>query len=519
MTVSTLTGLALRIVIQDLLIPPSAYTTDRRLSKDIHVPYTAGRRAFAVQQPLPISSSGAHRLPRVLREATSFVVMDSVIKTEGIFRISPRAMVIDILTEAYDRGQKFIVWREGNVALSHSHRREGVGEVWVDEMEHKEGYGVHMAAALIKQWYKELREPVFPQTCYMALEKFYGNHSDTKEPLKVSQLLDILSETDKWSPINKTSRKILTMHLLPLLSRVTEFQEWNQMTAYNLAVCFGPCLLHGPDPLEDVRIAGIISRILMAMIMHWKEDLAPKLDMDVGKFDESLRTPKAAQDQEDPPQDAVGSLEAQTSGITLVDNDESDEEVEQKPPLPPRPVASPEDAFRPVLSPAESFSSDTAVRRKPAPPIQSLPRYSVVVTDRPFVTEQMPFYNTVPPDTLEHMPFYNTVPLEPLEHMPFYNTVPPETLEHMPFYNTVPPETLEHMPFYNTVAPENSEHMPSYNSVPPENLEHMPFYNTVPPEKDTAPSGGRSELPEYEPSSATATSPASMIARKPLPKS
>lgn len=417
---------------------------DRRLSKDIHVPYTSGRRAFAMQQPLPVSASGIHRLPRVLREATSFVIMDSVVKTEGIFRISPRAMVVDILTEAYDRGQKFIVWREGNVALSHGHRREGVGEVWVDELEQTEGYDLHTAAALIKQWYKELREPIFPQTCYMALDKFYGSYSEAKEPLKVSQLLDILSESDKWSPINTTAKKILTMHLLPLLSRVTEFQEWNQMTAYNLAVCFGPCLLRGPDPLEDVRIASIISRILMAMVMHWKEDLAPRFEMDFWKFEESLRMPEAVEDREDPLQDVQGrrsSLEAQTSGITLVDNDESDEEVE-KPPLPPRPVVSPIDsAPRPAASPVESVSPDTAVRRKPAPPIQSLPRYSMVVTERPV------------------------------------------TLEHIPFYNTVPDE--------EEIAPLGS--LPELSEL--------------------------SGLPEYEPSSATATSPASTIPRKPLPKS
>lgn len=433
MIVSTLTGLALQIDIENLLIPPSAYMTDRRLSKNIHVPFTAGRRAFAVQQPLPVSSSGIRRLPRVLRETTSFVVMESVIKTEGIFRISPRAMVVDILMEAYDRGQKFIVWKEGNVVLSHGHRREGFGEVWVDEMEQTDGYDLHMAAALIKQWYKDLREPIFPQSCYMALEKFYGSYSDTKEPLKVPQLLDILSDSDKWSPINKTSKNILTMHLLPLLSRVTEFQEWNQMTAYNLAICFGPCLLRGPDPLEDVRISGIISRILMAMIMHWKEDLAPIFDTDVWKFEESLRMPEAVKDREDPEQDVQGprsSLEAQISGIILVDNDESDEEVEEKPPLPPRPV----------VSPVENLSPDMPVRRKPAPPIQSLPRYSVVVTERPV--------------------------------------------------------TLEHIPFYNTVAPEEDEDI-----VPLGNLPEV------------------SELPEYEPSSATATSPASIIARKPLPKS
>lgn len=442
MTVSTLSGLALHIPIKDLLIPPSAYMTDRRLSKDIYVPYTKGRRAFTVPQPLPVSSSGVHRLPRVLRETSSFVVMESVIKTVGLFRIPPRAMNVDILTEAYDRGQKFIVWREGNAVLSHSHKREGVGEVWVDEMEQTEGYELHVAAALIKHWYKALREPIFPQTCYMALEKFYGSYSDTKEPLKVSQLLEILSESGEWSPINETAKKILTMHLLPLLSRVTDFQEWNQMNAYNLAVCFGPCLLRGPDPVEDVRIASIITRILMAMIMHWKEDLAPIFNTDVWKFEESLRMPEAVEDREDPPQDVQGprsSLEAQISGTTLVDNDESDEEIEQKPPLPPRPVVSPiESAPRMAASPVESISSDTAVRRKPAPPIQSLPRYSMVVTERPV--------------------------------------------------------TLEHMPFYNSVAPEE-------DMAPLGNLPEL------------------SELPEYEPSSATATSPSSIIARKPLPKS
>ena len=468
--VSTLTGLALHIPIEDLLIPPSAYFTDRRLSKDIHVPYASGGRAFGVKEPLPISLNGAHRLPRVLREATNFVLMDPLIKTEGIFRLSARALSVDILTEAYDRGQKFIVWREGKVSLSHNHRREGVGEVWVDDVEQTEGYGLHTAAALIKQWYHELREPIFPQSCYAALERFYGNsYLETEEPFQVSQLLDILGDNDKWSPISEKSKKILTMHLLPLLSRVAEFQDWNQMTAYNLAVCFGPCLLRGPDPQEDVKIASIIRRILMALIIHWKDDLAPEFKMDVWKFEESLRMPEAIEDREDPPQDVKGprsSLEAQMSGITLVDNDENDEEVEQKPPLPPRPG----------MSPVESSSPDTGpVRRKPAPPIQSLPRYSVVVTERPV--------------TLEHMPFYNTVPTED---------------------GLVPKE-------------ESSEHMNLSSTVPTEfTPEHIPFHNTVPTEVDSAPLHSfdqGSGLPDYESVSPTTVSPKSGITRKPLTKS
>lgn len=449
----------MHIPIEDLLIPPSAYWTDRRLSKDIHVPYASGRRAFAVKEPLPISSSGVHRLPRVLRETTSFVIMDPLIKTEGIFRICPRAISVDILTEAYDRGQKFIVWREGKILLSHSHRREGVGEVRVKELEQTEGYGLHTATALIKQWYGELREPIFPQSCYAALERFYGNsYRETEEPVQVSQLLDILGDNDKWSPISKMSKTILIMHLLPLLSRVTDFQDWNQMTAYNLAVCFGPCLLRGPDPEEDVKIASIVRRILMAMIMHWKDDLATEFDMDVWKFEESLRMPYSIEDREDPLQEVKGprsSLEAQMSGITLVDNEESDEEVEDKPPLPPRPVVSPVDSGSPDTGP---------VRRKPAPPIQSLPRYSVVVTERPV--------------TLEHMAFYNTVPTE---------------------------DNLVHTE--GTFVPTDKR------------PEHITFSNTMPTEVDSAPLPSLDQLPDYESVSPTTVSPTTGVTRKPLTKS
>ena len=384
-------------MIEDLLVPPSAYVTDRRLSKGIHVFNTNGRRAFAVKQPLPLASNGGWRLPRVLREATSFVILDPLIKTEGIFRISPKAVWVDVLTDAYDRGQKFIVWRDSGGCLCFNHMREGVGETWVRELDQTEGYDLHTAAALIKEWYKELREPIFPQPCYGILEKIYGTtYSETELPIHVSQLHDMLAADEDWSPISKTSRKILIMHLLPLLSRITDFQDWNMMTAYNLAVCFAPCLLRGPDVAEDAKIASIIRRILMALIMHWKTDLAPKFGMSASTFEDSLRLPESVEDREDPVQEAQGprtSLEAQISGITLVDNEESDEEMDEPapPPLPPRPVA----ASPTLSSPTEGM---TAVRRKPAPPIQTLPRYSMVVSESPRTLEHIPFYNTVPPD-------------------------------------------------------------------------------------------------------------------------
>ncbi|KAK3171169.1 hypothetical protein OEA41_003253 [Lepraria neglecta] len=380
------------------------------------------------------------RLPRVLREATSFVLMDNNIKTSGIFRINARAQTVEILREAYDRGQKFIVWKEINTVLASSHRRERTGEVWVDELDQTEGYELQAAAALIKLWYKELVEPIFPTSCYQALEKYYGNPDISLEP---SQLLAMLSMDDEWSLItNKTSKHILIMHLLPLLSRVSEFSDWNQMTPDNLGVCFAPSLLHGPDPIEDLKLSTIIRRILVAMIMHWKI-LEPVLNTSFEKFEESLRMPEAIEDREDPLEEAQtkqsSDLDTQVSGITLMDNEDGDEDEEgSPPPLPPRPRAatvheslfnatsrfdfslergpSPAnaDAAQRTGSVDEAVSNGISpVRRKPAPALLPLPRYSTIVNDRPAAFQSIQYYNTVPVEEEEYgeVDYENRLPM------------------------------------------------------------------------------------------------------------
>lgn len=373
MLVSSLSALALLIPIEDLLIPPSAYLTDRSLCSEIYAPYMSGKRAFAVRQPLPISATSTPRLPRVLRESTSFLITDPLLKTEGIFRVNARAVEVEVLKEAYDRAQKFIVWREGTTFQASPHSKVGFGKFWIEELDQTEGFGVYTAASLVKQWYKDLRTPIFPQESYAALEKFYGNSAQQPSP---PQLFDMLSQdAAAWSILSPGSRQILTMHLLPMLSRVSEYQDWNHMTPYNLALCFAPIMLCGPDPVHDYKISGIIRRLLEAMIIHWKAELAPSFDMDGLKFEESLRLPEAVEDREDPLEespDARPSVDVQSSGILLIDNDEdSGEEIETKPPLPPRPLQISKEASLP--------GGSSSVRRRPAPVLQTPPHYSMLM--------------------------------------------------------------------------------------------------------------------------------------------
>ncbi|KAL8770285.1 MAG: hypothetical protein Q9209_003921 [Squamulea sp. 1 TL-2023] len=361
-----------------------------------------------------------------------------VVFTEGIFRVNAKAVMVEVLQELYERGQQFIVWQERDTVLCFPCWRDGTGDVGMDELKEKDGFDVLAAAGLIKLWYKELREPIFPQSCYQALEKFYGDADLQLEP---QQLIEILRPDAEWTILSATARRILRMHLLPLLARVTQFEEWNHMTAYGLAVCFAPALLKGPDIEEDLKMMGIVRRLLEAMIRDWKDHLAPALGTDYESFEAELRLPEVIADREDPLEEgddgSYTSLEAQQmTGITLVDNDgsasdtqhEDDEEEEDDdeppplpqrhpPPLPPRPrtfLGSPDErpslpprvrsstiADIPITSPTSSLinGTDNSVKRKPAPTVQPLPRYSMIVGPS----------SAQAPATLEHIPFYNSV--------------------------------------------------------------------------------------------------------------
>ena len=419
---STLSALAFHIPIEDLLIPPTAYMFDRQRVPDIFAPYASGRRAFGVIRPLLTAADGSLRLPRVLREATHFVLTEPLPNTDGLFRVSARAQTVEVLKEAFDRAQKFLVWKDGDAVLTFPHHKDSSGIVTIDDLEPIDGYDVHVAAALIKLWYHELREPILPISSYQTLEKLYNGVQDLPD----DELCQLLSPNEAdFSPFPPMSRHILRLHLLPTLSRIADHSDRNRMPPRNLATVFAPNIICGPDPIADMKMAQVLQRLLTEMIMKWKPMLAPALGCTDEAFEASLRLPEAVVDREDPLQETRGSatdnVAEQVSGISLQDNDhdslEEDDLIDDDgnpPPLPPRPstgnstedlvsssdIPSPSFLRRPVAASSTddlnstSTSAINSVRRKPAPAVASLPRYSTVFGDRQTVLARIGSYNT-----------------------------------------------------------------------------------------------------------------------------
>jgi len=380
--VNTLTGLAMLIPIERLMIPPVVYLHDRKLCPDIDVPYASGRRAFGAVKPLPENpTTGKTRLPRVLRETTSFILHPFNIRTEGLFRIPPHSILAGALREAYDRGQMYIIWKEAGATFV----EPGVDPKLVSEVRVEDAYGVHSAASLVKTWYRELRQPIFPESSYAPLREQFGS-PDVEVTLE--DLENILSANSYQSPLSTASREILLRHLLPMLSLVAEREAENKMDSNNLAICFAMTLVCGSNQLEDAKMTSVIRRILQVAIDMWPH-LREQLSIGQNDIWKDLQPPQEAKDYEDPLEEPrsmrhsgehahgneghfVHILDAESP---TGDDDLSLERVERLPTLPPRPAGSR------IVSTVSSTNEDSHLampKRKPAP---EPPRYSTIFAD------------------------------------------------------------------------------------------------------------------------------------------
>lgn len=247
-----------------------------------------------------------------------------------------------------------------------------------------------MAAALIKAWYSSLRQPIFPSESYRDMKRLFG---DSQHIPDLDQLRDLFSPDSEWSFLPAISRQIVVRHLLPLLHEVASRQQQNKMTAENLAVCFAPALLCGPDQIEDAKMSSIIRRIFTHAVDMWGHGLRESCGEEAGTFREQLKLSNDMSEWDDPVQvkrkDSRDSLDEQMSGITLQDNEKSPEKytdypsmatssATKPPPLPPR-----------ARVPSAKSSGDS-VARKPAPPLAVPPRYSTVISDAPEDVSESP---------------------------------------------------------------------------------------------------------------------------------
>lgn len=145
--------------------------------------------------------------------------------TEGVFRLSANAAVVEELVGRFDRGEP--VDFDAPLVLTTS---SGKSPAVID---------AHVVAGLLKRWFRELPEPLCTTEMY---DMWMAAASIKDEPTKLQQVKKVLS----FVPL---SNQILIKYLASFLRSFAVFADETKMTSKNLSICFAPNLLRAPDTI------------------------------------------------------------------------------------------------------------------------------------------------------------------------------------------------------------------------------------------------------------------------------
>jgi Rho GTPase-activating protein 1 len=225
--IPTLSALAQHVPIAQIDIAPAVYQENLKYESQITVPPAQQSSVFGVSLDQLMGGYGeSSGIPRVVKDCVEYI-REKGMETEGLFRRSPSSALLSQVKDAYNRGQ--------SVSLASFN-------------------DVHMAAVLLKKFFRDLPEPIFPERLYPIIRKCPPLSSDPQDMDAVMYIRDtLIPELEVESPAGL----ILLTYVLHLLHEVSLRSNKNRMDAANLAIVFCPNLVSSGDVMRDVQICKV----------------------------------------------------------------------------------------------------------------------------------------------------------------------------------------------------------------------------------------------------------------------
>uniref|UniRef100_A0AAY4C7P0 Uncharacterized protein n=1 Tax=Denticeps clupeoides TaxID=299321 RepID=A0AAY4C7P0_9TELE len=182
----------------------------------------------ASKQPIPV----------VVESCVRFINLNGL-HHEGIFRVPGLQVEIMSLRDAFERGEDPLAG--------------GMSDI-------------DSVACVLKLYFRGLEKPLFPEESFTPLMECV---SVEKEMEKVGQIRAVVSTYPE--PL-----VVVMRYLFAFLNHVSQYSDENMMQPYNLAVCFGPSLVRGPEDAGAAGLQLIIALVKSIILQH--ENIFPGQD-------------------------------------------------------------------------------------------------------------------------------------------------------------------------------------------------------------------------------------------------
>ncbi|XP_055044804.2 rho GTPase-activating protein 4a isoform X2 [Misgurnus anguillicaudatus] len=176
-----------------------------------------------------IQASG-QPIPAIVENCVRFININGL-HHEGLFRVPGSQMVVNQLKDAFEIGDDPLA--------------EGMCDM-------------DSVAGVLKLYFRGLEKPLFPEDSYAQLMECGQIDDESKKALQLKSIISTYPP-----PLT-----IVMRYLFAFLHHVSQYSDENMMQPYNLAVCFGPSLVRGPDIGDAAELQRINFLVKSIIIQH-----------------------------------------------------------------------------------------------------------------------------------------------------------------------------------------------------------------------------------------------------------
>ncbi|XP_066100497.1 SLIT-ROBO Rho GTPase-activating protein 3 isoform X3 [Saccopteryx bilineata] len=245
---------------------------------------TRGRRNARTR-----NQDSGQAIPLVVESCIRYINLYGL-QQQGIFRVPGSQVEVNDIKNSFERGE----------------------DPLVDDQNERD---INSVAGVLKLYFRGLENPLFPKERFQDLISTIKLESPAERVHQVQQILITLPRVVI----------VVMRYLFAFLNHLSQYSDENMMDPYNLAICFGPTLMHIPDGQDPVSCQAHVNEVIKTIIIHHEAIFPSPRELEGPVYEKCMA---GGEEYCDSPHSEPGTIDE-------VDHDNgtephtSDEEVEQ----------------------------------------------------------------------------------------------------------------------------------------------------------------------------------------------
>uniref|UniRef100_A0A8C8UB93 SLIT-ROBO Rho GTPase activating protein 3 n=1 Tax=Peromyscus maniculatus bairdii TaxID=230844 RepID=A0A8C8UB93_PERMB len=245
---------------------------------------TRGRRNARTR-----NQDSGQAIPLVVESCIRFINLYGL-QQQGIFRVPGSQVEVNDIKNSFERGE----------------------DPLVDDQNERD---INSVAGVLKLYFRGLENPLFPKERFQDLISTIKLENPADRVHPIQQILITLPRVVI----------VVMRYLFAFLNHLSQYSDENMMDPYNLAICFGPTLMHIPDGQDPVSCQAHVNEVIKTIIIHHEAIFPSPRELEGPVYEKCMA---GGEEYCDSPHSEPGTIDE-------VDHDNgtephtSDEEVEQ----------------------------------------------------------------------------------------------------------------------------------------------------------------------------------------------